>query len=59
LIRWLGLRLEITGAIIVLCAALSTVLNRKEMTEGKVGLAISFALNVSIYKSYNKVKLLF
>ncbi|KAF9933077.1 hypothetical protein FBU30_006578 [Linnemannia zychae] len=45
--RWLQIRLESLGAIIVLAAALFVVLSRNSLASGNVGLALSYALTVT------------
>ncbi|KAF9207492.1 hypothetical protein BGZ49_000307 [Haplosporangium sp. Z 27] len=45
--RWLQVRLETLGAMIILTAALFSVLNRKSLNPGMVGLALSYALTVT------------
>ncbi|KAI8598571.1 ATP-binding cassette subfamily C member 2 [Dissophora ornata] len=45
--RWLQIRLESLGAIIVLAAALFVVLSRNSLASGNVGLALSYALSVT------------
>uniref|UniRef100_A0A1I8HXE8 ABC transmembrane type-1 domain-containing protein n=1 Tax=Macrostomum lignano TaxID=282301 RepID=A0A1I8HXE8_9PLAT len=45
--RWLGFHLEICGALAVLAAALFTVAGRGAISGGLVGLAISYALQVT------------
>ncbi|PAA86201.1 hypothetical protein BOX15_Mlig002177g4, partial [Macrostomum lignano] len=45
--RWLGFHLEICGALAVLAAALFTVAGRGTISGGLVGLAISYALQVT------------
>ncbi|KAF9959717.1 hypothetical protein BGZ72_008964 [Mortierella alpina] len=46
--RWLQIRLETLGAFIVLAAALFAVLGRETLSSGNVGLALSYALSVTI-----------
>ncbi|KAF9110657.1 hypothetical protein BGX27_006050 [Mortierella sp. AM989] len=46
--RWLQIRLEILGAIIVLAAAVFAVLSRNTLDAGNVGLALSYALSVTM-----------
>lgn len=46
--RWLGFRLELLGAFIVMAAALFAVLGRGVITGGLVGLSISYALQVTV-----------
>ncbi|KAG0261888.1 hypothetical protein DFQ27_002716 [Actinomortierella ambigua] len=45
--RWLQIRLELLGAIIVLAAALFSVLGRNKLDASIVGLSLSYALNVT------------
>ncbi|XP_037037473.1 multidrug resistance-associated protein 1-like isoform X2 [Bradysia coprophila] len=45
--RWLAVRLEIVGALVVLFAALFAVLDRNTISPAVVGLSISYALQVS------------
>ena len=46
--RWLGFRLDVISACIVLAAALFSVLSRNTLTGGIVGLSISYALQVAL-----------
>ncbi|KAF9404358.1 Multidrug resistance-associated protein 1, partial [Podila epigama] len=46
--RWLQIRLESLGAVIVLAAALFAVLSRNSLATGSVGLALSYAMSVTI-----------
>ncbi|KAF9942250.1 hypothetical protein BGZ67_002583 [Mortierella alpina] len=46
--RWLQIRLEALGAFIVLAAALFAVLGRETLSSGNVGLALSYALSVTL-----------
>ncbi|KAK2178694.1 hypothetical protein NP493_533g01002 [Ridgeia piscesae] len=45
--RWLGIRLELIGAFIVLSAALFAVLSRGSVNSGVVGLSITYALQIT------------
>ncbi|KAG0364270.1 ABC transporter type 1, transmembrane domain-containing protein [Gamsiella multidivaricata] len=45
--RWLQVRLEALGAVIVLAAALFAVLSRNTLDSANVGLALSYALSVT------------
>ncbi|KAG5671138.1 hypothetical protein PVAND_001351 [Polypedilum vanderplanki] len=49
---WLGVRLEIVGAFIVLFACLFAILARYDIEEATVGLSISYALQISAVLSY-------
>lgn len=49
---WLGVRLEIVGAFIVLFACLFAILARYDISEATVGLSISYALQISAVLSY-------
>jgi ATP-binding cassette, subfamily C (CFTR/MRP), member 1 len=49
---WLGVRLEIVGAFIVLFACLFAILARYDIDEALVGLSISYALQISAVLSY-------
>lgn len=49
---WLGVRLEIVGALIVLFACLFAILERYDIEEATVGLSISYALQISAVLSY-------
>ncbi|CAG2065268.1 unnamed protein product, partial [Timema podura] len=42
--RWLAVRLEIIGSIIIFFASLFAVLGRESMDPGLVGLSVSYAL---------------
>ncbi|KAG4077224.1 hypothetical protein HA402_005279 [Bradysia odoriphaga] len=50
--RWLAVRLEIVGALVVLFAALFAVLDRNTISPAVVGLSISYSLQVSQTLSY-------
>ena len=45
--RWLAVRLESVGNIIIFCAALFAVIGREHLTAGLVGLSVSYALSVT------------
>ncbi|XP_076017009.1 ATP-binding cassette sub-family C member 2 [Genypterus blacodes] len=45
--RWLAIRLEFLGNLVVFFAALLAVISRKSLDGGLVGLSISYALNVT------------
>lgn len=47
LCRWLAIRLEFLGNLVVFFAALLAVISRNSLDSGLVGLSISYALNVS------------
>lgn len=51
--RWLAIRLEMIGNLIIFFAALFAVLGRNTMSAGLVGLSISYALQVSIPRACN------
>jgi hypothetical protein len=46
--RWLGCRLELLGAVVILAAGVFVVLGRGMLSGGIVGLSISYALQVFI-----------
>jgi ATP-binding cassette, subfamily C (CFTR/MRP), member 1 len=50
--RWLAVRLEILGAIVVLFAALFAILARETISPAIVGLSISYALQISQVMSF-------
>lgn len=45
--RWLGIRLEMVGNIIILFAALFAILNRDTISPGIAGLSIAYALQIT------------
>ncbi|XP_056148222.1 canalicular multispecific organic anion transporter 1 [Lampris incognitus] len=45
--RWLAIRLEFLGTLVVFFAALLAVISRQALDSGLVGLSISYALNVT------------
>ncbi|TRY74646.1 hypothetical protein TCAL_01629 [Tigriopus californicus] len=45
--RWLAVRLEVVGNIIIFCSALFAVLGRESLSPGLVGLSVSYALSVT------------
>jgi ATP-binding cassette subfamily C (CFTR/MRP) protein 1 len=45
--RWLAIRLETIGNLVVLFAALFAVLGRETMSPGIVGLSVSYALQIT------------
>lgn len=45
--RWLAVRLEMVGNLIILFAALFAILNKDSMSPGMVGLSISYALQIT------------
>ena len=45
--RWLQIRLETLGAMIVLAAALFAVLDRRSLSPGMIGLSLSYAMTVT------------
>ena len=45
--RWLAIRLELVGNLIILFASLFAVLSRGTIQPGLVGLSLSYALNVT------------
>ena len=49
--RWLSVRLETIGNLVVLFASLFAVIERESANAGLVGLSITYALSVSKHKS--------
>ncbi len=47
--RWLAWMFDITGSVILFVAIIFVMLYEDELTPGQAGLAISYALNVSIF----------
>ncbi|EZG83063.1 putative multidrug resistance-associated protein 1 [Gregarina niphandrodes] len=45
--RWLSIRLECVGTIIVVCAGLFCIMLKSRLTGGSAGLALSYAINVT------------
>jgi ATP-binding cassette subfamily C (CFTR/MRP) protein 1 len=45
--RWLAVRLEIVGNLIILFAALFAVMGKENLSPGLVGLSVSYALSVT------------
>ena len=45
--RWLAIRIEILGNIIVFFAALFCIIDRENLTPGKAGLSISYAMQIT------------
>lgn len=59
--RWLDIRLEFLGALVVLATALLSVLARESLGAAKAGLALSYAANLTflitlLVKSYGEVQ---
>lgn len=50
--RWLAVRLELVGAVVVLFACLFAVLARTTMEPAMAGLSISYALQISQVLSF-------
>lgn len=50
--RWLGVRLEIVGALVIFFAALFAVLAKDTISGGEVGLSISYALQITVVLSF-------
>ncbi|KAG4074217.1 hypothetical protein HA402_015520 [Bradysia odoriphaga] len=49
--RWLGVRLELIGGLVIFFAALFAVLSRDTISGGEVGLSISYALQITLVLS--------
>lgn len=47
--RWLAMRLESLGNLVVFFSALFAVISRDSLNSGLVGLSISYALNVNLF----------
>lgn len=45
--RWLAVRLEIIGNLIIFCSALLAVIGRDSLSPGLIGLSVSYALSVT------------
>ena len=45
--RWLAIRLETVGNLIIFCSALLAVLGRNDLSPGMVGLSVTYALSVT------------
>lgn len=56
--RWLAIRLEFLGNLVVFFAALFAVIARETMDSGLVGLSISNALSVSHTHSSNTLQIM-
>ncbi|KAF9110743.1 hypothetical protein BGX27_005918 [Mortierella sp. AM989] len=51
-VRWLHIRLELLGAVVVLATALLAVLSRKSLGADKAGLVLSYAINSTFAITY-------
>lgn len=47
-LRWLGLRLEATGSLIILFVSLFVIIRKDQMNAGIAGLSLSYAITVII-----------
>lgn len=52
--RWLAVRLEMIGNLIILFSALFAVMGRDLISPGLVGLSVGYALQVLFSSVYNK-----
>ena len=50
--RWLAVRLEMVGNLIIFCSALLAVLGKDNLSPGLVGLSVSYALSVTQVSMY-------
>ncbi|KAK4296996.1 hypothetical protein Pmani_030548 [Petrolisthes manimaculis] len=50
--RWLGIRLELIGNVIIFAAAVFAVAGRDYLNPSTVGLSISYALNITVVLNY-------
>ena len=50
--RWLAVRLEIVGSLVILFACLFAVLGRDTINPAIVGLSISYSLQISVVLSF-------
>ncbi|KAG0339821.1 hypothetical protein BG004_006659 [Podila humilis] len=50
--RWLKVRIEFLGSLIVLSAALLAVLNRGQLSAGAVGLSLTYAMAITVDIAY-------
>ncbi|XP_076444665.1 multidrug resistance-associated protein 1-like [Babylonia areolata] len=49
---WLGIRLDFLGSLLVLAAAIFTVVSRDTLSSGNVGLSLTYALEVTGYMGF-------